>query len=78
MSTSGYATIWCILLQKLQPRDILTPITRSIPNDAHKHTLESLTKGQKSYDFKFGKKCRETSSIVTSYVTFSSRDFVFQ
>ena len=31
-STSGYASIWCILLHQLQPRDMMAPITRGMPN----------------------------------------------
>ena len=30
--TSGYASIWCILLHQLQPRDLMAPITRGMPN----------------------------------------------
>ena len=31
--TSGYASIRCILLHQLQPRDSMAPITRGKPND---------------------------------------------
>ena len=30
--TCGYASIWCILLQQLQLRDSMAPITRGVPN----------------------------------------------
>ena len=30
-STSRYASIWCILLHQLQPRDSMAPITRGLP-----------------------------------------------
>ena len=30
--TYGYASIWCILLHQLQPRDMMAPVTRGVPN----------------------------------------------
>ena len=30
-STSGYASIWCILLHQLQPRDMMAPVTQGMP-----------------------------------------------
>ena len=30
---SGYVLISCILLHQLQPRDMMAPITRGMPND---------------------------------------------
>ena len=32
-STSGYASIQCILLHQLQPRDFMAAVTRGMPND---------------------------------------------
>ena len=31
-STSGYASILCIVFHQLQPRDSMAPITRGLPN----------------------------------------------
>ena len=39
LSTSGYASIWCILLHQLQPRDTMAPITWGVQN-ALKNTGE--------------------------------------
>ena len=37
--TSGYASIWCILLHQLQPKDLMAPITRGMPNDQYWHNF---------------------------------------
>ena len=36
--TSGYASICCILLHQLLPRDMMAPITRGMPNGFERNT----------------------------------------